>query len=164
MRLHKTLLETFTLLSVLFLFSIAMIGGLGYFFPLSFKVDLNERFFLILGVIALFLAIFMTYFFIAVHKKNLLAVRFSVKPIDVDQAIIKDYLEKALRKLNLSVTQLKVEIENQQKLHVFVEQTDLPKLEELETIEKNLGGILGSKLGYLKDFQVYFSAKTGNKP
>jgi hypothetical protein len=159
MRLHKILLETFTLLTVLFLFGLSILGILDFCLPTVLLKVATRQLFFILGIVALFLAIILTYAFISVHKKNSLVVRFSVKPVNVEEAIIQDYLERALKKLRFPIYQLAVEVDQQQKLHVFIEPHESPKIEDLEAIEKKLGGVLGAKLGYQKDFQVYFSLK-----
>ncbi len=157
MRLSKIALDLTTLLTVLFLgFSSVLFfidaGWAGQFFmnrPLSL--------YLFLGVTSLILAFFLAYFFLLVHKKNTLVVKFEPKRVDIDIAIVKSYLEKSFKNLKIECLEIEIEVDHHHKMHIHTRQEKLPNIHDLDRIEKELGGMLGSKLGYAKDFQVYFS-------
>lgn len=89
----------------------------------------------------------------------MLSVRFKVKNVDVDSAIIKAYLEKSFRSLDIPIENIDVEVDRSQKLYIHIHSPKLPKMEYLPQIEKEVGGMLGANLGYQKDFEIYFSQK-----
>jgi hypothetical protein len=160
MRFAKVGLDITILVSVLFLlvnafFFLAETDFLAYlhfsrspFFCMSF------------AAISFFLALMLGYFFMALHKKNMLSVRFRVKSVDIDTTIIKTYVQKSFQLLDITVDRLDVEVDRSQRLSIHTSMKKLPNMEILEQIEKEIGGMLGAKLGYLKDFEMYFSQKT----
>lgn len=111
------------------------------------------------AIISFVLSILLGYFFVSIHKKNMLSVRLKVKHVDVDTHVIKSYIQKSFQILSINIDKLDIEVDRSQKLYIHTSLHKLPDLSELEKIEKEIGGMLGSKLGYFKDFEMYFSQK-----
>lgn len=123
----------------------------------QFFIRWSSSYYLFFSITSFCLSLSLAWFFIAVHKKNVLVVRFHPKQIDIEVGIIKEYLEKKFSKMALPVQELEVEVDRAQKLHISAKLQKFPDMQELENLEKELGILLGAKFGYFKDFQVAFS-------
>lgn len=156
MRFSKIALDLATLLTVFFLFVISILFFLQFGFEGQFFINSNSTFYLILALSALGLGTLLTFFFVLVHKKSVLVVRFQPQKIDVDVDVIKGYIEKKFSFLSMSCKEIDVEVDRLNKIHIHAKVEKMPEMHELGHLEKEIGQLLVSKLGYAKDYQVYF--------
>jgi len=156
MRFYRVGLDILSLLVVVFLFFNAFLL-FGVTEKLNIFFSFDNKYGAILGCISLILAVLFLWFFIRVHSKKLLVVRFEPKQVDIQSCIIRDYLNECLKKIGILSKDVAVEIDACQKLHIHLNVIKFPEAGSLAHMEKEIGAFLFSKLGYAKDFQVYFS-------
>ncbi len=111
------------------------------------------------GLIGFFLALLLIGFTFYGSKRKRLTVRFKNKPISIDETIILDYVLKELQTLGYAQTGVQLDIVNGTDLHFHIQQEQIPSATFLKLLEEKLGELLRKKMGYTKDFQIFFSVK-----
>ncbi|NBO24052.1 MAG: hypothetical protein EBU93_02280 [Chlamydiae bacterium] len=157
MRLTQILLDMTILLVVLFLLALSIGFFLETVFLGQFFSRLNALLFFSLGIGALFLSLLLSFLFVSTHKKNVLIVQFHPKKVEIEKPILQEYIKLKLVELGFDIKNLHIEVDRSQKLHLHIQTDQLPNIENLQQIERELGSLLLNKFSYFKEFQVYFA-------
>jgi hypothetical protein len=157
MRFFKVVLDVTILVTVLFL---VVIGGLFLIescFPDKFIKIWTERFNFCLGIVALLLAALISYLFVKVHHKRILTVSLAPKAVDIECAIIQEYVKKYFYEHLKIFPVIAVGVGAKNQIQIMVEELIIDDEAMFDKIEKELGALFAVKLGYFKPFHLHFS-------
>ena len=157
MRVFKIVLDLTILVTVLFLVVIGSLFLIESIFPEKLFKIWNERFYLCLGLTALILASGISYLFVKVHHKTVLTVGLAPKAVDIECAIIQEYVKKYFHEHLKIFPVIAIEIGAKNQIQIMIQDVMLDDEILFGKIEKELGALFAVKLGYFKPFLLHFS-------
>jgi hypothetical protein len=156
MKFYKVGLDCAILLSVFLQVLIGCLFLLEALFPGRFSIHWTKGFYAYLSIAFLSLAGFLSLFLVKSQKRGVLTVGLKAKLVDIECAIIQEYVKKYFLEAFQIQPKVIIEIGSKGVLEITLEDVKIDKLEIFDKLEKDLGQIFGVKLGYFKPFQIHF--------